>query len=75
MDVEKYLYRGKQSCDEEMFLSVNYALKEGQRHTFFKDMNLAEINLPGYMERACNNIDMKGDGLRNRFTAHGIRET
>lgn len=58
-----------------MFWSVHYAFKKGQLHTFFNDTNLGESALPFYIKRACSNIEIKGDGLRNRFTAHGERET
>lgn len=38
-------------------------------------MNLKEINLSGYIKRACNNLGIKGDGVRESFTAHGLMVT
>lgn len=60
---------------DQFFLSVNYNFRSGNLESFYRNCNLGPQNLPKYVCWACHKLSIKGEGVRDSFSAHGLRAT
>lgn len=78
-DIKEYLDMTSEihQTNSKFFLSVNYfgSTDNSKKRNFFKRQNLGEGTISKYVKEACDSVGVVGEGVRDQFTAHGLRAT